>query len=198
MLSHVLFFLSVLLAVLLIPRDWFGNKSLRLLTTRELSLYDGEVTSKGLYLAILGHVFDVQKGYKHYGPGGAYHLMAGRLIGRFYTESGQPTEALLQLEVLLAESQQITAQTQAQRLQTPACNSEWSAATGGRVWCSSKSGGVERDWTGVPRKLFSPGSSSTRCVCVKMQSAGEENPNLQEYEGCPPHAESCPLEDSEE
>lgn len=79
----VVAFLS--LAVLFLPRDWsvkFGNEStqgssVRLLSRRELSSYDGEEGSKGLYLAILGQVFDVHKGYKHYGRGGAYHFMAG-------------------------------------------------------------------------------------------------------------------------
>lgn len=89
MLSYVFVaFLSVLLAVLFIPRDWsvrFGDESsqgprVRLLSRHELSLYDGEEGSKGLYLAILGQVFDVHKGYKHYGPGGAYHFMAGDYI----------------------------------------------------------------------------------------------------------------------
>ncbi|XP_071757087.1 neuferricin [Centroberyx gerrardi] len=239
--------LSVLLAVLFIPRDWstkFGNElpqapPVRLISRHELSLYDGEEGSRGLYLAILGQVFDVNKGHKHYGPGGAYHFMTGkdaslafitgdftesgqtddvsglsplqvvalydwlafyqkdynpvgRVTGRFYTDSGQPTEALLQVEASLAEGQRLKAQSQAEREHFPACNSEWSAARGGRVWCSSKSGGVERDWTGVPRKLFTPGSSGSRCVCVQDPSTAE-NPNLQEYQDCSPHADSCPI-----
>ncbi|XP_029924437.1 neuferricin [Myripristis murdjan] len=240
-------FLSVVLAALFMPRDWstqFGNElpqvaPVRLLSRRELSLYTGEEGSRGLYLALLGEVFDVHKGHKHYGPGGAYHFMAGRdaslafvtgdftesgltddvsnlsplqvvalydwlafyhnnydpvgrVVGQFYSESGQPTEALRQVKASLAEGQRLKAQSQAEREQYPACNSEWSAARGGRVWCSNKSGGVERHWTGVPRKLFSPGSSSSRCICVRDPSTAE-NPNLQEYEGCPPNAESCPV-----
>lgn len=247
MLSYVLVaFVSVLLAALLIPPEWsdiFGFESsrgapVRLLSRRELSLYDGEEGSKGLYLAILGQVFDVHKGHKHYGPGGAYHSMAGRdtslafitgdftetgltddvsslspqqvvalydwlafyqrdyqavglVIGRFYSETGQPTEALLQAEASLAEGQRLKAQAEAEMVRYPACNSEWSSARGGRVWCSTKSGGVVRNWTGVPRKLFSPGSSGVRCVCVEDPSAAEEDPNLQKYDGCPPHADSC-------
>ncbi|XP_040006735.1 neuferricin [Xiphias gladius] len=247
MLSYVLVaFLSVSLAVLFIPREWsvkFGNEStkgppVRLLSRHELSLYDGEDGSKGLYLAIMGQIFDVHKGHKHYGPGGAYHFMAGKdaslafitgdftesgltddvsslstlqvvalydwlafyqrgyqsvglLIGRFYSETGQPTEALLQVEASLAEGQQMKAQSEAEMVHFPACNSEWSTARGGRVWCSTKSGGVIRDWTGVPRKLFSAGSNGVRCVCVEDLSAAEEDPNLQKYEGCPPHAGSC-------
>uniref|UniRef100_A0A3Q1F8S3 Neuferricin n=1 Tax=Acanthochromis polyacanthus TaxID=80966 RepID=A0A3Q1F8S3_9TELE len=247
MLSYVLVaFVSVLLAVLFIPREWsvtFGYKSsqgpsARLLSKRELSLYDGEEGSKGLYLAILGQVFDVSRGHKHYGPGGAYHVMAGKdaslafitgdftesgliddvsslsplqvvalydwlafyqrdyrtvgvVIGQFYSDTGQPTQALLQVEASLAEGQRIKAQSEAEMVRFPACNSEWSATRGGRVWCSTKSGGVVRDWTGVPRKLFSPGSSSVRCVCVEDQSAADEDPNLQKYDRCPPHADSC-------
>ncbi|KAM7398492.1 hypothetical protein PAMA_006413 [Pampus argenteus] len=238
-------FLSVLLAVF-VAREWsvnVGNEStqeppVRLLSRRELSLYDGEEGSRGLYLAILGQVFDVHKGHKHYGPGGAYHVMAGRdaslafitgdftesgqtddvsslsplqivalydwltfyqrdyqtvglVEGRFYTATGQPTEVLLQVEASLAEGQRIKAQSDAEKVRFPTCNSEWSSVKGGRVWCSTKSGGVERGWTGVPRKLFSPGSSGARCVCVEDPSAAEEDPNLQKYDGCPPHADSC-------
>ncbi|KAE8288001.1 Neuferricin Cytochrome b5 domain-containing protein 2 Precursor [Larimichthys crocea] len=241
----------VSVAVLFIPREWFvkfGNESpgagppvLQLLSSRELSLYDGEEGSRGLYLAILGQVFDVNKGHKHYGPGGAYHFMAGKdaslafitgdftesgltddvsslsplqvmalydwlafyqkdyqfvglLIGRFYSETGQPTEALLQAQASLAEGQRLKAQSAAEMLRFPTCNSQWSAAEGGRVWCSTKSGGVERNWVGVPRKLFSPGSSGVRCVCVEDPSAAEDDPNLQKYDGCPPHADSCTVE----
>lgn len=84
MLSYVLVaLLSVTLAVLFIPRDWSVTLSrgsqVRLLSVSELSQYDGEEGSQGIYLAILGQVFDVHKGQKHYGPGGAYHFMAGDL-----------------------------------------------------------------------------------------------------------------------
>ncbi|XP_041864279.1 neuferricin [Melanotaenia boesemani] len=251
MLSYALVaFFSVLLAVLLVPYDW-SVKSVtgpvqgppeRLLSRRELTQYNGEEGSKGLYLAILGQVFDVQKGHKHYGPNGSYHFMAGRdvslafitgdftesgltddvsslpplqmvalydwlafyqreyhivgkLVGRFYDNTGQPTEALLQVEASLAEGQQMKAQSEAEKVRFPACNSEWSTGSGGRVWCSTKSGGVIRDWTGVPRKLFSPGSSGVRCVCVKDPSTAEEDSSLQRYSGCPPHAESCSVGD---
>lgn len=238
-------------AAVFIHRDWFvifGSNhqrppaAVRLLSSRELSLYDGREDSRGLYLAVLGQVFDVHKGHKHYGPGGAYHFMAGRdaslafvtgvftgsdltddvsslsplqltalydwlafyhreyqhvglLIGRFYSETGRPTEALLQVEASLAEGQRFKAQAETEMKHFPACNSEWSSARGGRVWCSTKSGGVDRRWTGVPRRLFSPGSSSVRCVCVQDPTAAEENPNLQKYEGCPPHADSCSVQE---
>uniref|UniRef100_A0A3Q3ICW0 Uncharacterized protein n=1 Tax=Monopterus albus TaxID=43700 RepID=A0A3Q3ICW0_MONAL len=62
-----------------------------------------------------------------------------RLVtGRFYSETGQPTEALLQVEASLVEGQRIKAHSEAEMLHFPSCNSEWSSAGGGRVWCSTK------------------------------------------------------------
>ncbi|KAJ0004267.1 hypothetical protein NQD34_010481 [Periophthalmus magnuspinnatus] len=236
-------FLSVVLAAIFIPHKWsltFGNESasMRLLNAHELSFYNGGQGSKGLYLALLGQIFDVNKGEKHYGPGGAYHFMAGKdaslsfitgdftesgltddvsslsplqlvalyewlsfyhkqyqhvgmwfLIGSYYTESGEPTDTLLQVEASLAEGQRLKAQSEADKARFPPCNSEWSASTGGRVWCSTKSGGVERKWTGVPRQLYSPGSSVARCVCI--ENPYEDYPNLKKYEGCLSSSESC-------
>lgn len=43
----------------------------------ELAKYDGSEGSKGIYLSILGQVFDVTKGAKHYGPGGSYNIFVG-------------------------------------------------------------------------------------------------------------------------
>ncbi|XP_030009066.1 neuferricin [Sphaeramia orbicularis] len=240
--------LSVLLTVFFIPRqwsesEWFGNESadLRLLSSSDLKQYGGEEGSRGLYLALLGQVFDVHRGHKHYGPGGAYHCMAGKdaslsfitgdftdtgltddvsslspvqlvslydwldfyhreyrhvgfVIGRFYSEAGHPTETLQQVEASAAEGRRLKVQAEAEKVQFPPCNSEWSSTSGGRVWCSTRSGGVERDWTGVPRRFFAPGSSSARCVCVKDPS--ENDAHLKEYDGCPSHSHSCHLEDS--
>ncbi|KAF0038067.1 hypothetical protein F2P81_008551 [Scophthalmus maximus] len=196
MLSYVLALLAASLAVLVVPRYWsvtFGNEStqgapVRLLSSRELSLYDGEDGSRGLYLALMGQVVALYDWLAFYQRD---YQAVGLVIGRFYGETGQPTEALLQVEASLVEGQRIKAQSEAEKVRFPACNSEWSSARGGRVWCSTKSGGVMRDWTGVPRKLFSPGSTGVRCVCVEDPSAAEEDPNLQKYEGCPPHADSC-------
>lgn len=147
---------------------------------------------------------------------------AGKLIGRFYTETGQPTDALLHVEAFLSEGLKKKAQAQSEMQLYPACNSEWSEASGGRVWCSTMrsffdfliyqcfdqhfmfpknvtalifcccSGGIHRDWVGVPRMLFSPGSGHSRCVCIRLSNPVQaENRNLREYKDCPPHAESC-------
>lgn len=48
-----------------------------LFSPSELELYDG-IHKPEIYLAILGNVFDVTKGAKHYGPGQAYNVFAGQ------------------------------------------------------------------------------------------------------------------------
>uniref|UniRef100_A0A8C5GIL0 Neuferricin n=1 Tax=Gouania willdenowi TaxID=441366 RepID=A0A8C5GIL0_GOUWI len=240
LLNFVYLYICALVTLLLQDRNrnQEAARAARLLSRRELSVHNGEQGSEGLFLALLGQVFDVQKGSKHYGPGGAYHALAGRdaslafitgdftergltddvsslsalqvvvlydwlefyqreyqsvgvVVGRFYSETGRPTEQLLRVEASLAQGKQIKAETEREKMKYPSCNSEWSGARGGRVWCSTKSGGVERDWTGVPRRLFSPGVGSIRCVCVKDSFSAKLDPNLQTYDGCPPHAESC-------
>lgn len=49
----------------------------RLFTPQQLRAYDGKDASKGPYLAILGRVYNVRKGKKHYGPGGGYEFFSG-------------------------------------------------------------------------------------------------------------------------
>lgn len=52
-----------------------SGKEQRMFTASELKLYTN--LENGLYLSILGQVFDVTKGEKHYGPGGNYHAFTG-------------------------------------------------------------------------------------------------------------------------
>jgi len=47
----------------------------RMFTMNELKRYTN--LENGLYLSILGQVFDVTKGEKYYGPGGNYHAFTG-------------------------------------------------------------------------------------------------------------------------
>ena len=59
-----------------------------LFTKEEIKAYDGSEGSKGLYLGILGRVFDVSKGAQHYGPGGGYSFFTGKSFRpRFMCES---------------------------------------------------------------------------------------------------------------
>lgn len=66
----------------------------RLWTVEELSAYDGSDQSKGVYLAFLGKVYDVDKGRKHYGPGGSYSIFAAKDASRAYL-SGDFSDAEL-------------------------------------------------------------------------------------------------------
>ena len=64
----------------------------RIFTKTELwKNYRGEASSKGLYLAFFGRVYDVSEGKQYYAPGGGYDFFAGLfshwLVARFRTRS---------------------------------------------------------------------------------------------------------------
>ncbi|NWW74056.1 NEUFC protein, partial [Climacteris rufus] len=222
----------------------------RLLSAAELRRYRGAPGEPGLYLALLGRVFDGSQPCRalstpcpagrdasrafasgDFTPAGlvddvsglsAQELLSihswlsfyshnyepvGKLVGRFYDENGAPTEALREAEAAIEEALQFQAESEQRKQQFPPCNSEWSPSKGTRFWCSSQSGGVDRGWAGVPRKLFRPGSAGTQCVCVRSTGApwgqpepaqrggtGDlDHPHLQQYEGCHPLAQQCIL-----
>ncbi|XP_052612152.1 neuferricin isoform X4 [Peromyscus californicus insignis] len=233
--------------------DWWGPcPGLRLFVPEELARYRGGPGDPGLYLALLGRVYDVSSGRRHYEPGAHYsgfagrdasrafvtgdfseaglvddvtglssseililqnwisfyeknYVFVGRLVGRFYGEDGLPTPELTQVEALVAKGAEASEQQQREKHRFPPCNAEWSSAKGSRVWCSQKSGGVNRDWTGVPRKLYKPGAKEPHCVCVRTTGPSSDqqdnsrhlnrgdldNPNLEEYPGCSPLAIEC-------
>ena len=75
----------------------------------------------------------------------------------------------------------------------PMCNVDYKPSEGSRVWCSKASGGVQRDWVGVPRSLHSADSSKIRCACVPADQL--DDPMLRPYPNCEPDAESCKLSD---
>ncbi|KAM6118501.1 neuferricin isoform 2-T3 [Phoenicopterus ruber ruber] len=66
------------------PRAWLLPPRGRLLSAAELARYRGGAGEPGLYLAVLGRVFDVERGRKHYGPGGTYSGLAGRDASRAF------------------------------------------------------------------------------------------------------------------
>ena len=127
----------------------------------------------------------------------------GVVIGEFYDNEGKHTSALVQFAKLVREAKQIKANKEADEKRFPACNSQWTKEDGTTVWCSDKSGGVERDWAGVPRKYRAPGGTSTRCACIKTtgpathQSGGDTNrgdldsPHFKPYKGCDTLSASC-------
>ena len=72
----------------------------------------------------------------------------------------------------------------------------------GTVYCSSMhsvyptpptphSGGTERDWEGVPRRYFAPGSKSWRCACVHGDDLNSGRVKL--YPSCQPTDGECKI-----
>ncbi|KAK3930695.1 Neuferricin [Frankliniella fusca] len=220
----------------------------RLFTVNELAEYNGEDGSSSIYLAVLGKVFDVSRGRKHYGPGGSYHAFAGRdasrafftgdfsengitddvsglspddlksiqdwslfynkeytykgkLIGRYFNANGEMTDYFKEVKTLIKQAEEKNAAQNAEYLKFPPCNVEWTPESGSRVWCSNRSGGIERDWAGVPRKYYKPGSESYRCTCIKYADEMKIVPrdqrkgNIEEYDGCEFDSNSCYVKD---
>lgn len=60
------------------------------------------------------------------------------MAGRFYDAEGAATEALREAQALVEEGKRLRALEDEQKKLFPSCNSEWSAAEGGRVWCSKQ------------------------------------------------------------
>ena len=56
----------------------------RVFTAAELAAHDGSQPGQSIWLAVLGEVFDVSSGEKHYGKGMPYNLFAGRDASRAY------------------------------------------------------------------------------------------------------------------
>lgn len=248
-------------------RQQFEDDSIRLLTVEELTQFDG-IHNKQLFLSILGTVYDVSKGAKHYGPGGSYnyfvgkkterilllipsynsfnvvasllgkdasvafitgdfekdpnaeqkyddddvlkrlkpqeiysifqwqkfydkdYTFVGRLAGRYYGYDGQKTEYMQRVEQQIELAINEKEQQKMLRIKYPPCNIEWlGAETGTRVWCSKQSGGIDRDFVGVPRKFYEVGKTEYRCACVPNDRL--DDPLLQQYDNCDSKSTEC-------
>ncbi|XP_046314454.1 neuferricin-like [Marmota monax] len=72
--------LAVVAAAVLAARlmGWWGPRAVfRLFIPEELARYRGRPGDPGLYLALLGRVYDVSSGQRHYEPGAHYSGFAG-------------------------------------------------------------------------------------------------------------------------
>ena len=65
----------------------------RVFTTEELAAHNGK-TLPTIYISILGHVFDVSAGKKHYGPKASYAYFAGRDASRSFVTGDSAAEKL--------------------------------------------------------------------------------------------------------
>ncbi|XP_040280783.1 neuferricin isoform X2 [Bufo bufo] len=136
------------------------------------------------------------------------YLAVGKLIGHFYDEDGDPTKALEDALTVIDVGLKLKEQRHEENKQFPPCNSEFSSGAS-KVWCSKNSGGIKRDWVGVPRKLYLAGYDGYRCVCVRTNGPPSENPDskehhdrgdldnasLKEYKDCNPLFDWCWLKE---
>jgi predicted heme/steroid binding protein len=210
-----------------------GNK---LFTEQELAEYNGVSDPNKLALAILGEVYDVSAGAKHYGPGKGYNFfcgidgtrafvtgefnkeglvpdvhgltgeqmlgieewirfyrkdyrLLGKLIGHYYGVDGNPTQNLKKASKAIDRAHEEKKKDDELKKLLPNCNSKFSSTEGKTLWCSDKSGGIDRDWVGVVREHTNPETKTKRCVCVPPELLND--PNLALYDGCPPDASEC-------
>lgn len=227
------------------------SQNAKLFTKDELSQFRGAGNSK-VYISILGDVFDVTRGRKHYGEGGGYHFFSGKdgtrafvtgkftdegliedtaglshtdllgleewnnfykkdytflghLIGLYYDTEGKPTDAMRDFQQRLGEAKKAKLSDEDDRNMYPPCNFEYKQGQGRRIWCSTLSGGVKREWEGVPRQYFQPGKTDPRCACVRASgpptgadpraphnNRGDmDNPLMKLYEDCDPMSVEC-------
>lgn len=116
----------------------------------------------------------------------------GRVEGAYYDSRGCPTAELDRVHGVFAKLAQEKASQSETDKALPECNSEWNAdLKQSRVWCSNKSGGVERDWVGVPR--IYQDADSKRCVCLNLNSPDvqKQAATLSLYPGCDASASEC-------
>uniref|UniRef100_A0A1A9X3Y7 Cytochrome b5 heme-binding domain-containing protein n=1 Tax=Glossina brevipalpis TaxID=37001 RepID=A0A1A9X3Y7_9MUSC len=210
-----------------------------LFTKGQLTAFNG-VVEQPIYLALLGRVYDVSSGVKHYGPGCTYHFFAGKdasiafitgdfenykedeadnvltlktseilslinwekfyendyiykgkVIGRFYDESGHPTKYEKKFRALAEEAEFDRFNKEKLREKYPDCNIEWSLEKGSHVWCTKSSGGKERDWIGYPRKLYETGNENFRCACVKKEDLETNEVVIKPYDDCESKSQEC-------
>ena len=130
------------------------------------------------------------------------YRQVGVLAGRYYDQAGQVTQHWRDLQDWLAEAERDRDQNDVEKKMFPPCNVEWNQAEGSRFWCTTRSGGVQRDWAGVPRQLFYPGRQP-RCACVRSRGppstdpgassdrGDTESPHVKTYSGCRPDSHEC-------
>lgn len=117
------------------------------------------------------------------------YIYKGKLVGRFYDTHGKKTEYFGKVEEQIQIALQEKAKDEQHQKDFPGCNIEWKSETGTHVWCTNKSGGIDRSWIGVPRKYFELGSTSFRCVCIEGELLS--SPNIKEYDDCDSESVSC-------
>lgn len=121
--------------------------------------------------------------------------VVGRIIGSFYDTKGCGTGELARVIDVFHRLAEIRQAKSRQETGLPECNSEWNGDTKkGRVWCTKKSGGVEREWAGVPR-IYVDKDESQSCVCLNPEGSisKELELRLRSYPDCSSQANECDI-----
>eukprot|EP00164_Ancoracysta_twista_P007525 GFYU01010698.1.p1 GENE.GFYU01010698.1~~GFYU01010698.1.p1 ORF type:complete len:257 (+),score=80.17 GFYU01010698.1:75-845(+) len=128
------------------------------------------------------------KGWLKFYQDHAKYKYVGKVIGLFYNENGE-----------LLDDRVVNVPEKDPHDIYPGCNSKYNHQIDGReIWCTEKSGGIDRTWIGVPRQISMAekdrdGKSQEKCVCVP-----EGTPTaypITEYDGCKPDKAYCILYD---
>jgi len=166
----------------------------------------GEYTAEGLTDDVSGMSMEMLESiggwHKFFAEHETYRRI-GHVVGRYYDARGAPTHAFPWARI--AESK---AAAEAKERRMPMCNSKWSREEGAVVWCTTQSGGIERDWVGVPRlynEAHDPeylaltptdgepkrSPKPERCVCITTEMAAQPAAHFSVYLGCAPEADKC-------
>ncbi|CAL8115734.1 unnamed protein product [Orchesella dallaii] len=110
--------------------------------------------------------------------------------GWYFDDKGLKTKHMIELEKALTRADELDAAMAEDEKLFPGCNMEWTAEKGSHVWCSKNSGGINRDWAGLPRN-FVDGDKPSRCVCTHPNFLAD--PRIKLFDGCNPKSEFCNL-----
>jgi len=120
------------------------------------------------------------------------YIYLGKLEGAFYDSNGQKTQILIDAEDKLTIHKHNENKNEKFKNRFPPCNSQWIGDTNtNTIWCTNKSGGVNRKWTGYPRKVFNSYHNSNICGCVNEPDL--DHPSVSLYENCDPKSTRCEI-----
>ncbi|ETO37011.1 hypothetical protein RFI_00049 [Reticulomyxa filosa] len=131
------------------------------------------------------------------------YFFKGKLIGFYYDSDGNPTPNRYKFEELCGKGNEEKLKRNAVNERYPPCNSQTGTQVIPKVWCTNKSGGIERSWVGVPRKFRDPtlhsssGEVFTRCACVPLEEASDAT-KFQSYPKCKPTSSECLIDEKKD
>ncbi|OAE23083.1 hypothetical protein AXG93_1544s1190 [Marchantia polymorpha subsp. ruderalis] len=114
------------------------------------------------------------------------YIYVGKLVGRFYDESGLPTKEFVRATRLASRGERLVKEQKEDESRFPSCNSRWNPQQGGEVWCTT---GYPRIAERISDGLYK-GAVETRCACFE-EDVMNKRKGLREYDGCPPLSQRC-------